>query len=30
MTPLELCEVKPFIIKAMGMMQSLEPEEEQD
>jgi GINS complex subunit 2 len=24
LTPMELCELKPFLVKAMGMMQGLE------
>ncbi|WVQ97352.1 DNA replication complex GINS protein PSF2 [Kwoniella sp. CBS 9459] len=30
LTPLELSELKPFLVKAMGMMQSLEPRREED
>lgn len=28
LTAMELCEMRPFLVKMMGMMQSLEPEEE--
>jgi len=27
---MELCELKPFLVKAMGMMQGLEPAENDD
>jgi GINS complex subunit 2 len=30
LTPLELMELKPFLVKAMGMLQSLEPKKEED
>lgn len=32
LTPLELTELRPFLVKAMGMMQGLEPrrDEEED
>ena len=30
LTPLELVEIKPFLVKAMGMMQKLEPKREDD
>ena len=30
LTPLELTELKPFLVKAMGMLQSLEPRREED
>jgi GINS complex subunit 2 len=30
LTPLELTELKPFLVKAMGMMQGLEPRREED
>ncbi|OCF31110.1 DNA replication complex GINS protein PSF2 [Kwoniella heveanensis CBS 569] len=30
LTPLELSELKPFLVKAMGMMQSLEPKTGED
>ncbi|KAK8865891.1 DNA replication complex GINS protein PSF2 [Kwoniella newhampshirensis] len=30
LTPLELSELKPFLVKAMTMMQSLEPRQEED
>jgi hypothetical protein len=29
LTPLELTELKPFLVKAMGMMQTLEPRREE-
>ncbi|ORY28978.1 DNA replication complex GINS protein PSF2 [Naematelia encephala] len=30
LTPLELTELKPFLVKAMGMMQALEPKREEE
>ena len=30
LTPLELTELKPFLVKAMGILQSLEPRMEED
>ncbi|WWC58592.1 uncharacterized protein I303_101135 [Kwoniella dejecticola CBS 10117] len=30
LTPLELTELKPFLVKAMGIMQSLEPRKDED
>ncbi|EJT53228.1 hypothetical protein A1Q2_03578 [Trichosporon asahii var. asahii CBS 8904] len=30
LTPLELCEIRPFLVKAMGMMQRLEKDEEEE
>lgn len=30
LTPLELTELKPFLVKAMGMMQGLEPRRDDD
>lgn len=30
LTPLELTELKPFLVKAMGMLQGLEPRREED
>jgi GINS complex subunit 2 len=28
LTPLELMELKPFLVKAMGVLQSLEPKQD--
>ena len=30
LTPIELVEIKPFLVKAMGIMQGLEPRKAQD
>lgn len=30
LTPIELMELKPFLVKAMGMIQSLEPRKTED
>ncbi|KIR30454.1 DNA replication complex GINS protein PSF2 [Cryptococcus deuterogattii 99/473] len=30
LTPLELCELKPFLVRAMGLMQTLRPPEEEE
>lgn len=29
LTPLELMELKPFLVKAMGILQTLEPKKEE-
>lgn len=30
LTPLELCEIRPFLVKAMGIMQRLEKDDEEE
>jgi GINS complex subunit 2 len=30
LTPMELTELRPFLVKAMGMMQGLEPRRDED
>ena len=30
LTPLELCEIRPFLVKAMGIMQRLEKDDDEE